>query len=288
MNGNPLLEPTGLMAGKTVLVTGAGANIGRAIALEVARQGARVFFADKNAARCSSVEKELLALGATAQGFVADLSHKSEIEKLHVQLESAGVVVDTLINNVGVKRTEASAGSCWWENWQRVYDTNVAGPTYLTKLTTEAMIANGMSGSVVFITSIHQWHNNGDIAYSSSKAALGMIVRELAVDLAPHMIRVNGIAPGYVGEDENGAPISHPPTLLGGTSILPHSIGRAAVYLCADYFSNRVTGSILTLDGGLSLHNHLTGSTPGASAAAPSPLHSLARKLRRAIQPSIL
>ena len=277
---------SGLLSGQTVFVSGAGAGIGRAIALEAAHQGASVLFADINAARCEKVEAELLALGANAKGFVADLSRQVEIERLHAQLQEHGSVVDTLINNVGVEKESAPAD--WWQSWQRIYDTNVLGPGYLTKLITDAMIEKGVSGSVLFLLSIHQWQVRGDAAYSSSKAALGMIVCELAMELAPHGIRVNGIAPGFVKEDASGAPIPHAPTPLHRTSVLPAYIGRAAVYLCAEHFSKHTTGSILTLDGGLSLNNHLTmnnsaRSTPGTGGATPSPLHALARKIRRVI-----
>lgn len=288
MDVNTFLPPTGLLTGKTVFVSGAGANIGRAIALETARQGAAVFFADKDAARCQNLETELINAGVKAKGFVADLSRESEIERLHAQLQNAGVVVDTLINNVGVVQTETTDSANWWQNWQNIYDINVMGPCYLTKLVVEEMIEKQIFGNVIFITSIHQWEVRGAAAYSSSKAALGMVVRELAMDLAAHNIRVNGIAPGYIQEDENSQVIPHSPTPLGGVSIPPHYVGRAAVYLSCEYFSNRTTGSILTLDSGLSLHNHLTGSTPSAGDAVASPLHSLVRKFRRAIQPSML
>lgn len=102
------------------------------------------------------------------------------------------------------------------------------------------------------MTSIHQWVPNGDPAYSASKAALGTVIRELALELAPHGIRVNGIAPGYVNEDEEGRPVPHPDTPLGGVSVAPRYIGRAAVYLCADHFSRHTTGTVIKVDGGLS------------------------------------
>jgi NAD(P)-dependent dehydrogenase (short-subunit alcohol dehydrogenase family) len=301
MTPSTFTAPRDLLADKTVFVSGAGANIGRAVALEAAAQGAAVFFADKNAARCEKLEAELTAMGAKAKGFVADLAFETEIEKLHAQLQKEGISVDTLINNVGVHSEKTTEDAQWWQTWQRVYDTNVLGPCYLTKLIVDAMLKkkahdSGMRGSVLFLTSIHQTEVRGEAAYSSSKAALGMVVRELAMELARHAIRVNGIAPGYIAEDESGKEIPHRATPLGGTSIPPHYIGRAAVYLCSEYFSNRTTGSILTLDSGLSLHNHLTGSTPNRDGAAASPLrlsplrlsplHSLARKFRRTIGPS--
>jgi NAD(P)-dependent dehydrogenase (short-subunit alcohol dehydrogenase family) len=96
-----------------------------------------------------------------------------------------------------------------------------------------------------------------DEFYSASKAALGMIIKELAIELAPHNIRVNGIAPGNIKEDEKGNTIPHRYTPLYGSSINPCYIGRAAVYLSSDYYSRYTTGTVIKIDGGLSLYNHL-------------------------------
>ncbi len=84
-----------------------------------------------------------------------------------------------------------------------------------------------------------------------------MIINELALELAPHNIRVNGIAPGAVGEDEEGEPLPHNDTPLHGTKVGPQYVGRAAAYLASDYFSRHTTGTVLKIDGGLSLHHYM-------------------------------
>jgi NAD(P)-dependent dehydrogenase (short-subunit alcohol dehydrogenase family) len=89
-----------------------------------------------------------------------------------------------------------------------------------------------------------------------------MIIKELALDLAPYHIRVNGIAPGYIDEDKNGNPITHKYTPLYKSSINPRYIGRAAVYLSSDFFSRFTTGTVLKIDAGLSLYNHLIDQIP--------------------------
>ena len=118
------------------------------------------------------------------------------------------------------------------------------------------MIDNNIDGAIIFITSIHQWTIRGEPSYTASKAALGMIVKELAIDMAPHRIRVNGIAPGWVAENEQGLPLIHRYVPLHNCSINPRYIGRAAVYLASDYFSEFTTGTVLKIDAGLSLYNH--------------------------------
>jgi NAD(P)-dependent dehydrogenase (short-subunit alcohol dehydrogenase family) len=136
--------------------------------------------------------------------------------------------------------------------------TNVSGALYLTKRVCEGMIERALPGSVIFITSIHQWVLWGEVGYSACKAALGAAVRELAFDLAAYGIRVNGIAPGAVGENSGQYAVYHPPTPLHHEMVSPSAIGRAAVFLASDYFSRHITGTILAVDGGLSLHSYLS------------------------------
>lgn len=89
-----------------------------------------------------------------------------------------------------------------------------------------------------------------------------MIIQELAVDLAPYGIRVNGIAPAWVAEDEQGHPFSQEYHLLHHSSINPRYIGRAAVYLASDYFSKFTTGTIIKIDAGASLYNYRVAQNP--------------------------
>ena len=138
-----------------------------------------------------------------------------------------------------------------------LFDTNFFGPLDLTDRISRAVVRNGRGGSILFITSIHQWVVRRMPAYSASKAALGMVIRELALELAPHSIRVNGIAPGYVTRDKGGKPVPHRHTPLYGSSVDPSYIGKAAVFLASDTTSRFTTGSVLTVDAGLSLYSHL-------------------------------
>jgi NAD(P)-dependent dehydrogenase (short-subunit alcohol dehydrogenase family) len=119
------------------------------------------------------------------------------------------------------------------------------------------MINHKIGGSIIFITSIHQWTIRKLMSYSASKAALGMMIKELALELAPDQIRVNGIAPGWVMLDSQGNPLNSKHTPLYQCSIDPCYIGRAAVYLASDYFSYSTTGTVLKIDAGLSLYNHI-------------------------------
>jgi NAD(P)-dependent dehydrogenase (short-subunit alcohol dehydrogenase family) len=128
----------------------------------------------------------------------------------------------------------------------------VFSPLYLTQKITEIMIAQNIKGNLIFISSIHQDIIHYNPSYSASKAALGMVIKELSIDLAKFGIRVNGIAPGYVRLNADGSPRYHQYSQLEKIGIFPCYIGRAVLYLASDYFSRFTTGAILTIDNGIS------------------------------------
>lgn len=268
-----------LLDGRNALITGAAANIGKSIALEMAHQGANVYLADLDEEGCRALEQRITALGRKSKSFIGDLSVRENLDLIHSELEAEGVVIDILVNNVSVDNSTVSDPYEYWQQWQKTYDTNVVGPAYLTKLVTDTMMEKQVPGSVLFITSVHQWMVRGGAAYSSSKAAQGMMVRELAIALAGNRIRVNGIAPGYVGVDSDGVPIPHAASPLTKSSIPPRYIGRTAVYLCSDYFSEHTTGSILTLDSGLNLHSYLTTGSAKAYSLLGRAISGVRRRL---------
>jgi len=249
-----------LLIGKNVLITGAGRNIGRSIAHEMAKQGANIFFADIDKERCQIIENELKQkdANATIRGFHIDCSNINELDKLIATLKIEKLCIDVLVNNVGIQSERKPFKEINLKEWHEIFDTNVFGPGYLTKHIAQTMIENRIRGSIIFITSIHQWTVFGLSSYSTSKAALGMLVKELAMEFAQYKIRINGIAPGRIIEDDDGKPLHHEAIPLYKSSINPHYIGRAAVYLASDYFSKFTTGSIIKIDAGLSLHSYLT------------------------------
>lgn len=245
-----------LLLGKNALITGAGRNIGRGIAVEMAKQGANIFFTDIDEERCIRLENELNGYPVVSRGFPSDISRTEDIDYLLNFLVRDKIRIDILVNNAGIQFNTTTIRDLNLEEWYKVFGTNVFGPIYLTKLISETMIGNHINGSIIFITSIHQWTIRRCPSYSASKASLGMIIKELALDLAPYKIRVNGIAPGFVKEDRNGKLISTKYTPLYNSAINPCYIGRAAVYLSSDYFSKFTTGSVIKIDAGLSLYNH--------------------------------
>jgi len=262
----PLDKSGQLLGGRTALVTGAGANIGRSIALEMARHGANVLFTDINAGRCERLEAELAPFPIAARGFRSDVSNPDEVDSLCERLLHDHLLPDILVNNVGIALHTRTLLELDDATMEKVFRTNVFGPLRLTSRLVEAMVDHHIQASVVFLTSIHQWEILRNISYTASKAALGMVIKELAIDLAPYGIRVNGIAPGFVKEDEQGRSLHNPDAPLFQRSINPKYIGRAAVYLASDYFSMHTTGTVLKIDAGTTASNHFARIFPPGPA----------------------
>jgi NAD(P)-dependent dehydrogenase (short-subunit alcohol dehydrogenase family) len=251
----PMMEK--LLSGKNVLITGAGKNIGRYTALEMAKEGANIYFTDIDENCIRSLEKDLNDFGTNPLGFRANITEFGDIDFLDRSLSEHKIQIDILVNNVGISPSEEKRQHLDDDLWRIVFETNLFGPIYLTKKISSTMIKNKIRGSIIFLSSIHQWFVRGVASYSASKAALGMLINELAVEYAQYGIRVNGIAPGYIGQDDKEKPIPHRYTPLYQSSVSPCYIGRAAVYLSADYYSKFTTGTVLKIDAGLSLFNHI-------------------------------
>jgi NAD(P)-dependent dehydrogenase (short-subunit alcohol dehydrogenase family) len=240
-----------LLSGKTALVTGAGANIGRSIAIELARVGASVVAVDIDAKALDELQRELEKEGRTLHKVVTDVADEQAIGQLVEHLDRAELSIDILVNNVGIHTNVEGSLAGSFSNWHKTLDTNLIGPYYLTKIVVQKLIDREAHGNVIFVSSIHQWQVRGHPAYSASKAAVGMVVKELAHELAGFGIRVNGIAPGAVQFDDQPLDAPNNKIPLHGTKIPSKYIGRCAVFLASEFFSEYTTGSVVTIDAGL-------------------------------------
>ncbi len=247
-----LVKPGQLLEGKSILVTGAGQNIGRSIAIECVQQGAIVHYLEKDDLLAQQIEKTLKDFGNVGRGFVCDINSQQAVDEILILMEEDQLRIDVLVNNVGI-HLPTSICQFDLQEWQKTYQTNVFSSAYLTHKVSQAMIQQKVNGNFIFLSSIHQTIPIGCAGYSSSKAAIGMMIQEMAIELAPFGIRVNGIAPGWTGLDEEGHPYPDQRGHLHQTSIPPQYIGRAAVYLASDYCSQYTTGTVLKVDSGLSL-----------------------------------
>lgn len=239
------------LAGKRAVVTGAGHGIGEAIARHLGAAGARVVAIDRDAARLARAFPD-------GETIVAAMGEDDPVALADRVL--AGGPVELIVNNAaqGSDRTFLGEDPARFAEAMRV---NVEGPLFFTKRLVEALIAAGSRGSVLFISSLHDTFVRLYPAYSTGKAGVAMLVKEMAYELAPHGIRVNAISPGWIEtavRDEPRIAEQRAATLVPvGRFGVPDDVARVAVVLLDDAICEYVTGVNLPVDGGLALHNWL-------------------------------
>ena len=249
-----------LLAQETALITGAASGIGRGIAIAIAREGARVVLSDIDAQRGEEAAAALRREGSDANFIGADLAAP----------DGAGALLKDIFGKVGTPSLFVHAASprrleadnildVSAETWDRMLSVNLRSGFLLAREIGRRMIADGVRGRMLFVTSLHADSPRNLPHYSAAKAGQTMVVKELARALGPHGIRVNAIAPGAVpggGFDASGAGIER---LIRCTSLrrlgTPEDIAGTALALLVDRFSAYVTGTTVVVDGGMALHN---------------------------------
>lgn len=244
------------LANKVAIITGAGSGIGRASAYLFAREGSKLVVADINDAGGEETVTTIMADGGEAVFVHADVSIASEVENLVKVTKDKFGKIDILFNNAGtyIRPTAVEATEESW--WDRIYAVNVKGIFLATKYVVPEMKKAG--GGVIINTAsgagVRPLSNIS--AYASSKGAVITLTKQLAHELGPDNIRVNCILPGLtdtpmvlLSEEQRKARLS---TIPLGRLIKPEDIAYAALYL-ASYESSMVTGTSITVDGGLTI-----------------------------------
>jgi NAD(P)-dependent dehydrogenase (short-subunit alcohol dehydrogenase family) len=257
------------LSGKKVLITGASRGIGRGIAHIFASSGAHVLLADVLDDEGQQVVDQIQKAGGQADYYHLDVRDIGSHSRLFDQLTSTHNAVDILVNNAGINAQENFLEMSF-EHSLDVFETNLHGPLFLTQLLVKDWIQKSRPGVILFTSSTHSLVPMRKPAYSGSKAALDQIIREMAIELAPHKIRVNGVAPGMIsihGEDASQLDVSQVPLGYKG---VPEDVARTMVFLASDHCAY-VTGDIVKVDGGFSLQHALVYSTnPRESATSPT------------------
>jgi NAD(P)-dependent dehydrogenase (short-subunit alcohol dehydrogenase family) len=247
---------TARFAGKTAIVTGAGSGIGRATAVRLASEGARVVATDVVKARLDQLVVEFPALGLTA--VVAELAEAAGLEAV---LAAAGQRVDVLANVAGIMDGFLPAAEVDDATWKRVLDVNLTAPMRLSRAVLQLMLAAGR-GSIVNVASAAGLRGGAaGAAYTASKHALIGLTRSTAVTYGPLGIRCNAVAPGPVKTNieapfrsELAARRLQP--LLGAVMSVvptasPEQLAAVIAFLASDEAAN-VNGAVLASDGGWS------------------------------------
>ena len=246
---------------KTVLVTGGGQGIGRAIALRFAREGASVVVNDLGdnpnvGATMAAIEEA----GAKGVFVPADVSKVTEVTRMVESGENAFGGLDVLVNNAGIEMHAP-----FWEvteaQYDRVMDVNLKGAFFAAQAFAKTCIKAKRGGRIINISSVHEEVPFPNFAaYCASKGGMKMMMRNLSVELAPYGVTVNDVAPGAIRTPINASLVNKPELL---SSLLNNiSLGRlgepadvaGVVAFLASEDAGYVTGSTYYVDGGLTWH----------------------------------
>ena len=246
------------LAGQVSVVTGANRGIGRALATALAEAGSDVALLVRDPAGAEPVVAELTGLGVRAIAVGADVTRADQVDAAVPAVVAALGRVDVLVNNAGdcVHRPALEVTAA---EWRQVMDVNVDGVWHCSQAFGRQLVGQG-SGAIVNIGSMSggivnrpQWQP----AYNASKAAVHHLTRSLAAEWAPHGVRVNALAPGYIRTEMS--PVDDPrfqrhwiedtPMRRYGR---PEELGPAVVFL-ASAASAFMTGEVMVIDGGYSV-----------------------------------
>jgi 3-oxoacyl-[acyl-carrier protein] reductase len=239
---------------RVVLVTGGGHGIGRAICEIFAQDGARVVIADRLASAAESVANAIRDETAVeALPVEVDVRDAVSVEAAVQQVIDRFDHIDVLVNNAGIYPNSPVVEMSEAE-WDAVFDTNVKGMFLVSRAVARRMIERGAGGRIVNISSgAAKSGRVGAAHYCASKAAVDMFTRVLALELAPHDIVVNAVAPGLIEVPDWSLSDEYINALVTMTPMgrvgQPEDIARAVFYLASPE-ATFITGSVLSVDGG--------------------------------------
>jgi 3-oxoacyl-[acyl-carrier protein] reductase len=244
-------------AGKVALVTGAGKNIGRRIALDLAARGASVVVNGRgDRAAVDAVVGEINQAGGQAVGLLADVSDPAATERMVADAVAAFGGIDVLVSNAGLRR-QTPFLEMGLAEWREILSVALDGAFILAKAAVPHMIPRG-GGAIVALSGISTHVGTPNRCHvSASKAGLEGLMRALAVELAPHRITCNCVAPGAVDTVRGASAGAMPSTLAErgvplGRKAMPEEISAAVRYL-AGPDGRYVTGQTLHVNGGVFL-----------------------------------
>jgi len=246
------------LAGKSALVTGSSSGIGAGIAVRLAREGANVainYRGDLKGAQQTLAQVE--AAGTRGIILQADVSKVAEVERLVSEAFEHLGTLDVLVNNAGMEKQQAFV-DVDEASYDRVLDVNLKGVFFATQAFARAAIAAGRGGKVINISSVHEeLPFPGFASYCASKGGVKMLTRDLAIELAPHGITVNGVAPGAIATPINNSLLEDKPKLDALLAKIPlrrlgspEDVAGVIAFLAsadADY----ITATTIFVDGGL-------------------------------------
>ena len=240
------------LAGKTVVVTGAGKGIGRAIAERFGAAGSSVVVNDVDAPSAEAVAAGIVEAGGAALAAGADVSDGEQVAAMFAATMETYGTVDVLVNNAGLVSPMLhffDADEAWW---RRIIDVNLTGHFLCAHQAARIMAKNG-GGSIINMSSGGATRAHRSFtAYDASKGGIEALTRAMAVDLGPYNIRVNALMPGSIdtagldAEERAYRGVNIPAGRIGD----PHDMTGPALFLASEE-SSYMTGDVLKIDGGM-------------------------------------
>jgi gluconate 5-dehydrogenase len=265
--------PTGRLAEKVAVITGASTGIGAATAEAFVAEGARVVVNARHADRLTDATARL-GDPDRVLAVAGDVSRPDDVRRLVAATVDRFGPIDVLVSNAGIHRVTPFLDVDEAE-WSALLDTNLTGSFLVCREVARAMAEHGRAGSIVLTASTNGFvAEPGMAAYNATKGALLMLARSMAVDLAPFNIRVNAVAPGTILTEITR------PMVEAGFSFGDIPLGRigraeevaAAILFLASDESSYVTGEVLVVDGGQTALNGPPAAAMSRSANAPADL----------------
>ncbi|MCR5447716.1 MAG: 3-oxoacyl-[acyl-carrier-protein] reductase [Schwartzia sp.] len=244
-----------LLDGKCALVTGASRGIGRAIAVKLASEGAKVALNYAgNAAAAEEVKKEIEAAGGQAITVQADVSDPASVEAMIQTVVDAFGQIDILVNNAGITR-DGLLIRMKDEDFDAVINTNLKGIFYTTKLVSKLMMKKRFGRIVNMASVVGLTGNAGQTNYAAAKAGVIGFSKSAAKELAARGITVNMVAPGFIETDMTAViPEKAKEAMMGGIPLgragKPEDVANAVLFLVSDQAAY-ITGQVLKVDGGM-------------------------------------
>jgi NAD(P)-dependent dehydrogenase (short-subunit alcohol dehydrogenase family) len=254
-------------AGKVALVTGGGSGIGRATAVELGRQGARVAVLSRNQHRIDETRARVVDAGGEAIGISADVTSEDDLDAAVRRIDETWGRLDLVVANAGANGAWAPLDELTLDEWNRTIANNLTG-TFLTVKASLPLLKR-QGGAIVVVSSVNgtrNFSNPGTMAYSTSKAGQVAFAKMVAIELAQHGIRINVVCPGAIRTNIDAStdrrnldairwPVDFPrgrfPMKDGGAAE-PEQVARVIAFLLSDA-ADYVSGTELWVDAALSL-----------------------------------
>ncbi len=256
------------LQGQVALVTGGDSGIGKGVALELAKAGAKVVINHVDAHEVAQLTvDEIKSAGGDAYAIHADVSKEDEVKAMFAETFQHYGTIDILVNNAGLQR-DSKFVDMTLEQWNTVISINLTGQFLCAREAAKEFIRRGLvpekskaAGKIICMSSVHEvipW--GGHVNYAASKGGVMMLMKSMAQELAPHKIRVVSIGPGAIETHINQAAWGTPEALEKLLTLIPYNrpgvtedIGKLAAWLASDE-ADYITGTTIFMDGGMTLY----------------------------------